>query len=176
MRYGGLLFLLRARAVEGIDRFSTLVQGNVTARNLLVPEIFGYELHQDAITAWLCQLSAVEIQTGRRILKHKLRAPSGSRGVVITGIFQELQFGLQHLQHVSLVDCHERNPLAPLGLRTAGRLTVTNITCFCADGHIGPCVARVSRTSTLRYAVSSWSCHAALFDASSSGQSGLGKS
>lgn len=118
MRYGGLLFLLRAREIEGFDCFSTLVEGNVTARNIPVPEILGYELHQDAITAWLCQLSAVGIQTGRGILKHKLRAPSGSCGVVITGIFKELQFGPQHVQHISPVVRHVGNPLRPrIGVR-----------------------------------------------------------
>jgi hypothetical protein len=32
---------------------------------------------------------------------------------VITGIFKELQFGLQHVQHVSPVVCHVGNPLRP---------------------------------------------------------------
>src|ERR1700674_1806159 len=97
-RHGSLHFFLRPCTVKKIDRFSLLVQGNVTARNLLAPRILRDELHQDAITAWLWRLGAVGIQTGLRILKHKLRAPRGPRGVMIATLLQKLQFGLQHVQ------------------------------------------------------------------------------
>jgi hypothetical protein len=56
LRYGGLQFFLRACTVEKIDRFSMLAQGNVAAQNFLVLEIFGAELYQNAITAWLWRL------------------------------------------------------------------------------------------------------------------------
>jgi hypothetical protein len=108
--YGSLQFLLRAIAVKEIDCFSLFSQRNIAAWNFSASHIQRHELHQLALAAWFPRLSGVKVQTGRRILKHQLWAPSRLCGVVIASLPQKIQFCLQHFQKTSRVNGHKRDP------------------------------------------------------------------
>src|SRR5712691_7144628 len=86
---------LRARPVEGIDRLSLVVEGNVAAGNFLPLRILRYELREDALAAWPWLLGRIEVQTRRRILKHILRSPRSSPRVAVPALLQELQLFLE---------------------------------------------------------------------------------
>ena len=54
------------------------------------------------------------VQTGRRILEHEVRALRRSRCMARTALLEKIEFGLQHVQQVSIVVCHDTTPCPAL--------------------------------------------------------------
>src|SRR5690348_955638 len=85
----GFQVLTSSEAVKRINGFALSIQRNVAAGDLSIPQVFGDELHQNTVTARLRWLSRIKIQARRRVLKDKLRPPSGPRGMAVTALFDK---------------------------------------------------------------------------------------
>ena len=95
---GILEFPPRSRAIERIDRFTVVVERDVTAGNFLFATFRRHQLHQNTFRTWFPGLSSIEVQARGRILKDEARTPRGGRKIPVSTVPDEFELGLQYRQ------------------------------------------------------------------------------
>lgn len=103
---------LIALAFHGLHGFSVAIERDVVAGNVFALASGGHKVGEQALAARMGALRIVEVDAGERVLKDGRGLPRRSHRAPIASLLEEIQFELEDVEDVTLINGHDAPPRA----------------------------------------------------------------